>query len=365
MDSRTSNPMSINQLVQAVLDENPGTEHTYVAQNHRVENERKRRYAAMIGLEVAKRMQQRAVVEPKVDGPFEVYFVPSTGARGIIDDGPNDAKLTVDGIFESDDEKREYISELAAMLNKAVSEKMGTAEPPETEPFYVDGMSFEQWREHAKEGWRQAAALRAVPPTVRGTLSGELIEAIEQVRRAHKSAKPKAPENPAWFHAENDIGFLLDCIDKLASTVSPPSSDAPAVSPLEMARCFHETYERLAPHYGYATREATREFNAHSDNGRLMIAVCAEIIAAYSVSQPRVEWISVKDKLPEFGQAVVYFFSLVGSHVGHYDGQDQHGLPVFAGRNGFLAGDVTHWIPLPPRPVPYSGSTKSVQTEMM
>jgi hypothetical protein len=64
MDSRTSNPMSINQLVQAVLDENPGTEHTYVAQNHRVENERKRRYAAMIGLEVAKRMQQRAVVEP-------------------------------------------------------------------------------------------------------------------------------------------------------------------------------------------------------------------------------------------------------------------------------------------------------------
>jgi hypothetical protein len=67
MDSRTSNPMSINQLVQAVLDENPGTEHTYVAQNHRVENERKRRYAAMIGLEVAKRMQQRAVVEPKTD----------------------------------------------------------------------------------------------------------------------------------------------------------------------------------------------------------------------------------------------------------------------------------------------------------
>jgi hypothetical protein len=65
MSTLSSNPMSINQLVQAVLDENPGTEHTYVAQNHRVENERKRRYAAMIGLEVAKRMQQRAVVEPK------------------------------------------------------------------------------------------------------------------------------------------------------------------------------------------------------------------------------------------------------------------------------------------------------------
>jgi hypothetical protein len=285
MDSRTSNPMSINQLVQAVLDENPGTEHTYVAQNHRVENERKRRYAAMIGLEVAKRMQQRAVVEPKTD----------------------------------------------------------TCEEP------VPCVSHLALRE-------VQAALREA-----GYLGDDEVEGIRQLRALYDAARAAQPpsDNPhivTEYQRGFDDGFkrAIECV----RSSEPPSSDAPAVSPLEMARCFHETYERLAPHYGYATREATREFNAHSDNGRLMIAVCAEIIAAYSVSQPRVEWISVKDKLPEFGQAVVYFFSLVGSHVGHYDGQDQHGLPVFAGRNGFLAGDVTHWIPLPPRPVPYSGSTK-------
>jgi hypothetical protein len=184
MDSRTSNPMSINQLVQAVLDENPGTEHTYVAQNHRVENERKRRYAAMIGLEVAKRMQQRAVVEPE-----------TTRLRQLL--------------------------------------------------------------------WRIQPILNA---------GSEIAHAVErEVGSVHTNR-----EGP------------------LSGPAEPPS----------------------------------------------------------------VEWISVKDKLPEFGQAVVYFFSLVGSHVGHYDGPDEHGLPVFAGRFGFLAGDVTHWIPLPPRPVPYSGSTK-------
>ena len=50
-----------------------------------------------------------------------------------------------------------------------------------------------------------------------------------------------------------------------------------AASPLEMARRFHETYERLAPRYGHTTRVDTREFLPHSDNGRLMIAVCEEL----------------------------------------------------------------------------------------
>ena len=42
---------------------------------------------------------------------------------------------------------------------------------------------------------------------------------------------------------------------------------------------FHEAYERLAPHHGYETRIDTRNFDPTSPNGRLMIAVCAEIIA--------------------------------------------------------------------------------------
>lgn len=46
-----------------------------------------------------------------------------------------------------------------------------------------------------------------------------------------------------------------------------------------LARLFHETYERLAPQYGYETREDTKEFDAESPNGKLMIAVCGEVSA--------------------------------------------------------------------------------------
>jgi SAM-dependent methyltransferase len=45
----------------------------------------------------------------------------------------------------------------------------------------------------------------------------------------------------------------------------------------ELARRFHEAYERLAPSFGYETRPETRAFDPTSKNGRLMIAVCAEI----------------------------------------------------------------------------------------
>jgi hypothetical protein len=46
---------------------------------------------------------------------------------------------------------------------------------------------------------------------------------------------------------------------------------------VEIAAAFHETYERLAPRFGYTTREDTRAFNSDSPNGRLMIAVCEEL----------------------------------------------------------------------------------------
>ena len=44
-----------------------------------------------------------------------------------------------------------------------------------------------------------------------------------------------------------------------------------------MARRFHETYERLAPTFGYETRPDTKDFDPTSPNGRLMIAVCSEL----------------------------------------------------------------------------------------
>jgi hypothetical protein len=47
----------------------------------------------------------------------------------------------------------------------------------------------------------------------------------------------------------------------------------------ERARLFHETYERLAPQFGYETRADTKQFDPTTPNGRLMIAVVREMDA--------------------------------------------------------------------------------------
>lgn len=49
------------------------------------------------------------------------------------------------------------------------------------------------------------------------------------------------------------------------------------VDGLEIAKKFHETYERLAPSFGYETRKDTKAFDPDSPNGKLMTAVCQEV----------------------------------------------------------------------------------------
>ena len=56
---------------------------------------------------------------------------------------------------------------------------------------------------------------------------------------------------------------------------------------LELALKFHEIYERLAPKFGYETRTETRAFDPKSANGKLMIAVCQELIDALYIIEPR------------------------------------------------------------------------------
>lgn len=45
----------------------------------------------------------------------------------------------------------------------------------------------------------------------------------------------------------------------------------------QIAESFHKAYERLAPSFGYETRDDTKTFDPDSPNGKLMIAVCQEI----------------------------------------------------------------------------------------
>ena len=57
------------------------------------------------------------------------------------------------------------------------------------------------------------------------------------------------------------------------------------LSPLDLAKLFHETYDRLAPSFGYQPRPETREFRADTPNGRLMIAVAAELLKRISCTR--------------------------------------------------------------------------------
>jgi hypothetical protein len=52
------------------------------------------------------------------------------------------------------------------------------------------------------------------------------------------------------------------------------------ISAEQLAQRFHETYERLAPNFGYKTREASAKpwADVPKNNKRLMIAVCAKIL---------------------------------------------------------------------------------------
>lgn len=67
------------------------------------------------------------------------------------------------------------------------------------------------------------------------------------------------------------------------------------MTPTEIAKEFHDTYERLAPSFGYETRKDTKQFDPTSPNGRLMIAVCAEVAAKMVRESGAVEALDVAE----------------------------------------------------------------------
>ena len=71
----------------------------------------------------------------------------------------------------------------------------------------------------------------------------------------------------------------------------------------EWARLFHDTYEKLAPKYGYETRKETKEFDPESPNGKLMIVVCNLIChQAYQQALEDLRKEMPKKRLPELEQ---------------------------------------------------------------
>lgn len=57
----------------------------------------------------------------------------------------------------------------------------------------------------------------------------------------------------------------------------------------ELARLFHETYEQLAPQFGYQTRKSSAKPWAEvpGENKRLMIATVQALVDAGAISLPR------------------------------------------------------------------------------
>ena len=65
-------------------------------------------------------------------------------------------------------------------------------------------------------------------------------------------------------------------------------------------------------------------------------------------------WIKIKDEKPIEGQELFYYFKYVGVHAGKYKRKElpyhfikQRGvfMDVFYSKGGYLADDVTHWMP--------------------
>lgn len=81
------------------------------------------------------------------------------------------------------------------------------------------------------------------------------------------------------LYTEEQVRQFLDMyskedVDDIISSLTPielPSDE-------ELAILFHNKYEELAPKFKYETKIETKKFNKDSNNGKLMIAVCKQIL---------------------------------------------------------------------------------------
>lgn len=109
-------------------------------------------------------------------------------------------------------------------------------------------------------------------------LAAELAQAIQERDEARQQIAEAE-------HSLTNVGLVLRLIrdrdevtaerDRLRNEIA----EVRALTPEQIARRFHETYERLAPDFGYRTREASAKpwEDVPTHNRALMVATAAEI----------------------------------------------------------------------------------------
>lgn len=78
----------------------------------------------------------------------------------------------------------------------------------------------------------------------------------------------------------NDGRYVTYCPHYPLETKQPDGIEERAI---DVARKFHDTYEALAPKFGYTTRTDTKRFDHDSPNGKLMIETVKVVLLSHSM----------------------------------------------------------------------------------
>jgi hypothetical protein len=122
-------------------------------------------------------------------------------------------------------------------------------------------------------------------------------------------------------------GFTLVIDEDVATRLNAKSAPSVVSDALALAIQFHETYERLAPSFGYETRTETRQFDPTTPNGRLMVAVCGEL------SQPKgMVLVPVAPTEAMLVAARDWSYGKYGKPIGHEDARGCYAAMIAAVR---------------------------------
>jgi hypothetical protein len=154
---------------------------------------------------------------------------------------------------------------------------------------------------------------------------GRINSRIEIMKRLKKRLRDDSLPNAESIHPESKPQDMNQ--DQTES--KPADSEQPSGKGLDetlcyassLARKFHDAYERLAPQFGYETRPDTKVYDPDTPNGRLMAAVCVEVMAEF------MEQLRAIAEMPEYDQDDAHRLRGMARRFLSHNAQDQAPAP--------------------------------------